>query len=1058
MPEDRNPSAAKLATAGERRNVTERLYPMSLAHSLSRGESRVARGLRLVALLGVTLAALPAPVEAQYFGRNKVQYDDFDFKVIRTPHFDFHFYPEAAEAVEDAARMGERWYERLARLFQHEFTRPKPVILYADHADFQQTNTLRGTLSEGTGGVTESLKNRVIMPLAGSYWDTDHVLGHELVHAFQYNIAQSRQGGGLQSLVRLPLWMIEGMAEYLSVGREDPLTAMWLRDAVRRDDLPTIEQLTKDRKYFPYRFGQAFWAYVGGTYGDEAVISVFRRALRVGVDPAIEQVLGIETDTLSAQWARSVFEAYEPLIEGRTPPEQAGTVILAPETGSGTQNVAPSVSPDGRYVAFMSEKDLFSIDLFLADAQTGEIIRKLSSANADPHADAIRFIDSSGSWSPDGSQFVFVVFAGGDNELTIVATENSDTERRLRFDEVGAISNPAWSPDGRYIAFSGQSGGVSDLYMVDLETEELTQLTNDRNADFQPAWSPDGSTIAFVTDGRTDFTQLSYGKPQLALLDVEARTSELIELFGPAKHINPQFAPDGRSLYFITDYDGFSDIYRYTFAGAEIRRVTQLATGVSGISWMSPAMTVAREAGTVVFSLFDKREFHLYALDLQQANEPVIAVRDVVQSGRLLAPLSGIRSPRIETYLKDSQTGLVPPGTYVASDAEDYDSDLQLDYVGQPSIGAGSGAFGGFVSGGASAYFSDMLGDRRLAMAFQANGSFKDIGGQVFYQNLSSRWNWGVSAGRIPYQFVQGFGTRIPGGGQQVNLERTRIFQDSFRGTVAYPFTSTRRVEFAGGFVRYSYDREIESQTFDAFGRLIDYTRETRNDLVPDALNMAQTSIALVNDWSFFGFTSPIRGGRSRLEMEATTGTVNFVTVTADYRRYFSPFRLLTVAGRGMHIGRYGSSEMEERLNELPVGFEYFMRGYAPESFSASECTAIEGDSCPEFNRLYGHRVGVANLELRVPFLGVEQLGVINFPYLPTELVAFADMGFAWNSTEPVNFRFDRNTAERVPVFSAGFSARTNLLGFLILETYYAFPFQRPDKGWHWGFSIYPGW
>ncbi|MCA9739221.1 MAG: peptidase S9, partial [Gemmatimonadetes bacterium] len=138
--------------------------------------------LALFVALGGVLASA-APASAQYFGRNKVQYDSFNFEILPTQRFDIHFYQEAAVAIEDAARMGERWYERLARTFQHEFAQRKPVVLYADHPDFQQTNTLSGTLSEGTGGVTESLKNRVIMPLAGSYWDTDHVLGHELVHA-----------------------------------------------------------------------------------------------------------------------------------------------------------------------------------------------------------------------------------------------------------------------------------------------------------------------------------------------------------------------------------------------------------------------------------------------------------------------------------------------------------------------------------------------------------------------------------------------------------------------------------------------------------------------------------------------------------------------------------------------------------------------------------------------------------------------------------------------------------------------------------------------------------
>ena len=155
-------------------------------------------------LLALSVIALPAGASAQYFGRNKVQYETFDFRILKTPHFDIHFYPEEGPAVEDAARMAERWYERFARLFQHEFEKPKPIILYADHADFQQTNTLSGRLSEGTGGVTESLTHRVIMPLTGSYADTAHVLGPEPVPALQSNSAETRSGSGHRRPLPLP--------------------------------------------------------------------------------------------------------------------------------------------------------------------------------------------------------------------------------------------------------------------------------------------------------------------------------------------------------------------------------------------------------------------------------------------------------------------------------------------------------------------------------------------------------------------------------------------------------------------------------------------------------------------------------------------------------------------------------------------------------------------------------------------------------------------------------------------------------------------------------------
>ncbi|HSR41224.1 MAG TPA: hypothetical protein VLL48_03610, partial [Longimicrobiales bacterium] len=147
--------------------------------------------LRLVGFALLLLFALPLPADAQYFGRNKVQYDVFDFQILETDNFDLHFYDRTSpEAIRDVGRMAERWYERLGRTFQHAFRAKKPLIFYANQPDFQQTNAIPGSISQGTGGVTEGIKNRVILPFAETYGETDHVIGHELVHAFQYDLAQ----------------------------------------------------------------------------------------------------------------------------------------------------------------------------------------------------------------------------------------------------------------------------------------------------------------------------------------------------------------------------------------------------------------------------------------------------------------------------------------------------------------------------------------------------------------------------------------------------------------------------------------------------------------------------------------------------------------------------------------------------------------------------------------------------------------------------------------------------------------------------------------------------
>src|SRR5688572_5143245 len=161
--------------------------------------------LRHTAVLAALTLAATASLEAQYFGRNKVRYESFDFRILETPHFEIFFYPAESLITHDAARMAERWYTRLSAVLGQQPGK-KPLIFYADHPDFQQTNVIGGFISQGTGGVTESLRDRVILPFTGVYADNDHVLGHELVHAFQYDMAHGADRSRGPGIAALPLW------------------------------------------------------------------------------------------------------------------------------------------------------------------------------------------------------------------------------------------------------------------------------------------------------------------------------------------------------------------------------------------------------------------------------------------------------------------------------------------------------------------------------------------------------------------------------------------------------------------------------------------------------------------------------------------------------------------------------------------------------------------------------------------------------------------------------------------------------------------------------------
>ncbi len=1019
--------------------------------------------LRRIPLAGLSVFLLflstASPAQAQYFGRNKVHYKEFKFEVLKTDHFDIYFYEEERQNAARVGRMAERWYARLSSVFEHELSSRQPLVLYASHPDFEQTNVVGGQIGEGTGGVTEGLKRRVVLPLAGTLAETDHVLGHELVHAFQYDISARRQqqGGGGAGIESLPLWFVEGLAEYLSIGPVDPHTAMWLRDATRKEELPGIDDLDSGR-FFPYRWGQAVWAYIGGKYGDDVIGKVFRTAVRSG-DPivAIEQAALIDDKEISTNWHADIRAQYAPVMGATARAHTFGRALTTNDKTEMATNVSPSLSPDGRHIVFFSSRDLFSIDLYLADATTGRIVRKLVDTALNSHFTSLQFIGSAGAWKPDSRQFVVGGVHAGKAVLAILDVADGDVVREIEIPEVGEILNPTWSPDGKSIAFSATVGGDSDLFIYDLAAGSAKRITSDFFADLQPAWSPDGDSIAFVTDRfTTDEKLLDAGDYRLAVLDVASGRISPISTFGQGKNINPQWAPDSRNLYFVSDQNGISNIYRINLPSGTLSQVTNIDSGISGIMALSPSISSAIDARTLAVSAYENDSHHIYIIDSQQqlAGTPVASSVARLQAASL-PPAA--RESTIARILNDPATGLPTAEPVV----EEYKSGLSLDTVGQPYISAGVDRFGGMVGGGIAFNFSDMLGNHNLYAQVSADtygggaGDLaKNAGAIVAYTNMSKRWNWGFAVEQSPY--IAG-GYAIARGvvaGEAVLFDRTIIERQINRGAsgmVAYPFSQTARIEFGGGFSRMSFERQIRTTTISQrSGNVLDDRTETSP--LADPLNMSSVSTALITDSSLFGATSPVAGQRSRFEVAPTFGDLRFTTALADGRKYFMPARFYTIAVRGMHYGRYGEGSQDERLMPLFIGYPEFVRGYGINSFSAGECASSE--SCPTFDRLVGSRMLVGNIEFRFPLLRPFGVGQNMYGPLPVEVAFFLDGGVTWNRGQKPSF-FNGGTRE--PVTSGGITLRTNLLGFATAQIDYARPFNRPGRGWIWGFSLTPG-
>ena len=1003
-----------------------------------------------VLLATIFAFSVTAPLSGQYFGRNKVQHERFDFKVLTTEHFDIYYYSEEEAAVALAARMAERWYTRLSKLLQHQLSGRQPLILYAAHPHFQQTNVLSGEIGEGTGGVTESAKRRVILPFAGGLAETDHVLGHELVHAFQYDMASQTDlqgrptGPGLQAL---PLWFIEGMAEYLSIGPIDANTAMWVREASARNAMPTIDKLD-DPDFFPYRYGHAFWAYVAGRWGDRAVGDMLRATGPEGdIKAAIAAVLGADADTLSKDWHEATRRSFAAVNETTKPPSAFGRALITRETGGGEINLSPAISPDGKRVVFLSERSLFSIDMFVADVATGKIGRRLVETTSDPHFDSLQFLSSAGDWAPDNRRLVFAALSAGQPVLTIVDVDRGRREAEHEFADLGEIYNPAWSPDGRRVAFSALKGGVLDLYLFDLESKQLQQLTNDPFADLDPEWTPDGRELVWVTDRfSSDLQALSFGNYRIAAMSIDSRQPRLFAGFDTGRNTNPEFAADG-TLYFIATPDGIPNVYRQGGTGSAAR-VTNVVSGVSGITPLTPALSAASAGPSLVFTVFENDRYDIYALDTRR---PAAIGAPALTMNAAVLPPANRRPDTVVQLLGTATEGLPPRQAY---EVTDYRAKLSLDAIGQPTVGVGADQFGTYAAGGISLLFSDILGDHILGASVKSTSRVEVTGAAVVYLNRKSRFNWGAVVEHLPFSTgacAQGTATV---GGQEAFVQQTYRLTQLNTGISAiaqYPISRVQRVEFTAGVRRIGFDAQIETQFFSPItGEQFD--EQTEELPRPDAINLGEATAALVYDSSVFGATSPLVGRRYRFEYTQLAGTLNYGGVLADYRRYFMPVRPFTLAVRGLHYGRYGADAEDTRLSPLFIGYQGLVRGYELGSFDASECESVDLVTCDAFDRLNGSRVAVAGVELRFPLLGLFNKRSFYGPF-PIELAFFGDAGVAWTAdTKPSFAGGDREWAR-----SAGVAVRANLFGYAIAEFDFVRPFDRTRRGWLWQFGLTPG-
>ena len=957
------------------------------------------------------------------FGQNIVQYDDFTWHFIQSKHFDIYYAEDGRSHAEFTAEEAEAAYLKISDRLNWRLKSRVSIIVYNSHNDFQQTNVVDSYMFEGIGGVTELYKNRIVIPFDASNQEFKHVIHHELVHAF---INDSVYGGSLKNMVassikvHIPMWMNEGLAEYLSSGW-DTNSEMWIRDlAINGGEFPQIRQLTG---YMAYRGGQSVWNFITEKWGEESIAEIFYQLKKSNkVETGFKRALGVDLKKLNEQWHQYLKEQYWPDVANRENIPDFARQLTDHEELENTYNVAPAISPDGSRIAIFSNKS-GPMAIYLISAEDGRFIKKIIQGERNSEFEELHILKPGITWSEDSKKVAFAAKSGKSDALFIVDLK-SGKRKKHRLNMEG-IFRPAWRPGTNEIAFIGNNGKSSDIYLFNLDSEKLTNLTKDWFTDDQISWLPDGSAILFISDRDNVLDTGVTNKPENHLFN----QTDIYELNidsglinritdTPFNEMYPCISNDSNYLAFISDKSGINNIYLYSDVQStnyyqDPQVITNVLTGITQLSWNG-------DDTQLIFTGFFNKGYDIYTFDnpIQKVEENIQVSSaawtlkyeepDLLRNDELRKGKSFFSSDKYKNYIfsgfdatEESLTlsEIVELDTSAVYDSTGlfrthlYKTRFTLDFA--QAYYAFDTRYGG--QGMAYFLFSDILGDHKLQLGTEMVVDLQRSDYFLLYRLLPYKIDWNFVFYHLAYQY-----SRFTSNNYLSDISLYQNIGSSI--SASKPLSRFNRIDGGLDFnhiikSRISISQDQSNPQY--YDEEISY-EESFSTLIP--------SIKYTWDNALWSYTHPVEGFRYFLKYRTSPGinekSLTFHSATMDGRKYFRLFNGVSFASRFFAGTNWGSDSQKFRLGGVPWLFSsdrYSERFYGGENAPSVEELYFSEYVMPlrgvQISNKFGQNVFLANLELRLPFLiyyfpALKYLGQING-------VLFTDFGATWDSEYP---------------------------------------------------------
>lgn len=1021
------------------------------------------------------------------FGKNRVQYKDFEWMYIQTTHFDIYFSKEGIDIAEFTANIAEEALESIMSDINYQINNRIALIVYNSHNDFTETNTTQGYLSQGIGGFTEPFKNRVVFPFEGDYSKFAHVISHELVHAVMRDMLY---GGTVQNIIaknitlQLPHWYHEGMAEFLTSGWETN-SDMFIRDAIINTYLPDIPGLSG---YFGYRGGQSLFYYISKTYGRKKIGELLNKIKGLGsLEAGLKSSIGLTIEELNERWKKSIKKEYWPEIALRQDPDEFAKRLTNNKEAGGFYNTSPALSPQGDKIAFISDRDIF-LDIFVINALDGEMITKIDGFGRQNDLEELNLLFPSVSWAPDNNRLAVSKKGKGYDIVAIVDVEE-DEYYELPFVLQG-IESTAWSPDGRYIAFNGHNERQSDIYVYDLENDELINLTNDVFSDFNPAWAPDGSFLIFSSD-RDEYTgdeRFEFDRYNMITHDYSKR--DIYSISFPEKEItritNWEFSSqkssvvsnDGNSILFVSDKNGIDNIYKKRIIiepGDSVNSIVDLpaipiTNSLNGINQIS----VSEDRKKLAFTSLFKSGYNIFTLNnpfeitLEIDSLMLTPFMQRVISGEEYSDDTSHTADKIKIAENDFGDFVFSPDSLlVQTDSSDTRRKIYTGkYVGDKDT-TKSVDYSNYIFSPNKKVESDTTAlkenifDEKLDNEgnFLVNEYRINFTPDLVYANAYVSTYYGLLGTTIlSFSDMLGNHQLVGMTGLQVDLKNSdyglAYYYLPKRINYGFELFHTARFVYLAGFNRtelYRYrnfgaafSASLPLNTYNRIDLSLSVMRVTSENLDNQQIPMDNATfiipqLSYVYDDVLFGYTAPIQGSRYKLTLFGNPGigsseSNSFYSFIFDARKYFRffydnsfVFRISGGYSGGAAPQRFFLGGIDNWINQS------FASGTIPLETPAD--FAFLTPALPLRGYDYSERIGtkysLVNLELRLPLIRYLLTGPLPLLFQNVIGTAFVDAGAAWYDNSRLQL-FGRNENGSVVtkdlLVGMGFGARIYFL------------------------------